>query len=83
MDAHRAAYHGFVEGSIAVSIMCFFVLVALVNFRFSHTLSVFSGFAGLIVGVIAVAIGLRAGGKWLPSLVILVLFGLLTAINIS
>ena len=83
MDVHRATYHNFIEGSIAVSIVCFFILVALVNFRFAHSLSVFSGFAGLIVGIITVAIGIRAGGKWIPSLVILVLFGLLTAINIS
>ncbi len=83
MDAHRSTYEGFIKGSVALSIICGFVLVALVSFRFAHTLNVFTGFAGLIVGIVAVLIGARTGGKWLLSVGLLVLFGLITAINVS
>ena len=82
MEAHRGTYENFIKGSVALGLVSGFILVALVNFRFAHTLNVFSGFAGLILGVIAVGIGARAGGRWLPSLGLLVVFGLLTAINI-
>ncbi len=83
MDAHRSTYEGFVKGSIALSLVSAFILVALVSFRFAHTLNVFTGFAGLIIGLIAVAIDVRAGGRWLLSGGLLVLFGLITAINVS
>jgi hypothetical protein len=83
MDAHRSTYEAFIKGSVALSIICGFVLVSLVSFRFAHTLNVFTGFAGLIVGVVAVLIGARTGGKWLLSVGLLVLFGLITAVNVS
>jgi Bacterial aa3 type cytochrome c oxidase subunit IV len=83
MAEHRNTYEGFVKGSIALSLICFFVLVALVSFRFAHTLSVFTGAVGLILGIIAVIIDSRVGGRWLLSLGLLVIFGLITAINVS
>ncbi|MGB3141288.1 MAG: hypothetical protein WBB16_10915 [Aestuariivirga sp.] len=83
MEAHRSTYSAFVTGSIALSLVCAFVLVSLVSFRFAGTLNVFMGFAGLIVGIVAVLIDVRTGGKWLLSLGALVLFGLITAINVS
>ena len=83
MEAHRSTYEGFIKGSVALSIICGFVLVALCSFAFAHTLNVFTGFAGLIVGVIAVLIDARTGGKWLLSIGALVLFGLITAVNVS
>ena len=83
MEEHRKTYEGFIKGSVALSIICGFVLVALCSFAFAHTLNVFTGFAGLIVGVIAVLIDARAGGKWLLSICALVLFGLITAVNVS
>jgi hypothetical protein len=83
MEAHRSTYGGFVTGSIALSLICAFVLVSLVSFRFAGTLNVFMGFAGLIVGIVAVLIDVRTGGKWLLSLGALVLFGLITAVNVS
>ena len=49
----------------------------------AHTLNVFTGFAGLIVGIVAVLIDARTGGKWLLSVGALVLFGLITAVNVS
>jgi hypothetical protein len=57
--------------------------VALVSFRFAHMLNVFTGFAGLILGFIAVAIDARSGSRWFLSLGVLVLFGLITAVNVS
>jgi hypothetical protein len=83
MEEHNRAYEGFVTGSVALSIICGFVLVSLVAFRFAHTLNVFTGFAGLIIGLVAVLIDVRTGGKWYLSGGLLVLFGLITAVNVS
>ena len=83
MEGHRGTYQGFVKGAIVLSLICAFVLVALVAFRFAHTLNVFTGFAGLILGFIAVAIDARTGSRWFLSLGLLVLFGLITAVNVS
>jgi hypothetical protein len=83
MDAHRSTYSAFITGAIALSLICAFVLVALVDFRFAHTLNVFSGFAGLILGIVAVLIDVRTGGRWFLSLGVLVVFGLISAVNVS
>ena len=83
MDEHRSTYEGFVKGSIILSLVSFLILVALVSFRFGQTLNVFVGFAGLIVGFIAVAIDARIGSRFFLSLGVLVMFGLITAINVS
>ena len=83
MDEHTSTYEGFIKGSVALSIICGFVLVALCSFAFAHTLNVFTGFAGLIIGTIAILIDVRTGGKWYLSLGALVLFGLITAVNVS
>ncbi len=83
MEEHRSTYRGFVKGAIVLSLICGFVLVALVAFRFAHTLNVFTGFAGLILGLIAVAIDARTGSRYFLSLGLLVLFGLITAVNVS
>lgn len=83
MGEHHATYAGFMKGAIVLGILCFFILVALVDFRFAHTLNVFTGFVGLILGTIAVLIDARAGNRWYLSGGLLVLFGLITAINIS
>ena len=83
MEEHRSTYKGFVKGAIVLSLVSALVLVALVCFRFAHTLNVFTGFAGLILGGIAVAVDARAGSRWFLSLGVLVLFGLVTAINVS
>ncbi len=83
MEEHRSTYEGFVKGAIVLALVSFFVLVALVSFRFAHTLNVFTGFAGLTLGFIAVAIDARTGSRWFLSLGVLVLFGLITAVNVS
>jgi hypothetical protein len=83
MEEHRSTYQGFVKGAIVLSLVSALVLVALVCFRFAHTLNVFTGFAGLILGFAAVAIDARAGSRWFRSLGVLVVFGLITAINVS
>lgn len=82
-EDHKSTYEGFLKGSVGLALLCFYVLVALVCFRFSPTLNVFFGFAGLIVGAISVAIDARTGGRWFLSGGILVLFGLLVAFLIS
>ena len=83
MEEHTSTYEAFIKGSVALSIICGFVLVALCSFAFAHTLNVFTGFAGLIVGVIAVLIDARTGGKWYLSAGALILFALITAVNVS
>jgi hypothetical protein len=83
MEEHRKTYEAFITGAVALSLICGFVLVALVDFRFDPGHNVFTGFAGLILGVIAVLIGARMGGKWLFPLGLLVAFGLFSAVMVS
>ena len=83
MEAHRDTYKGFIKGAIVLSLVSGFVLVALVAFRFGQSLNVLTGFLGLVLGLIAVAIDFRVGSRWFLSLGLLVLFGLITAINVS
>lgn len=84
LDAHRRTYSAFIRGSVALGIVCAYVLVALSSFAFGKSLSVFIGFAGLIIGCIAVTIDARSGSqRWLLSIGILVLFGLITAVNVG
>ena len=62
----------------------FFILVGLCNFAFAQTAGLFMGFAGIIVGLIALAIDARSGSRtWGLSLILLVAYGLITAINVS
>ena len=83
MAEHKSTYEGFLKGSVGLTLLCLYTLVALACFRFAPTLNVFFGFAGLIVGVITVAIDARTGGKWYLSGGLLVLFGLFVAFLIS
>jgi hypothetical protein len=82
MDEHTNTYEGFLTGSIAIGIICGFIVVALVAFRFMDYLNVFTGFAGIILGCIATLIDVKANGRWLLSGGLLVLFGLFVAINL-
>jgi hypothetical protein len=81
-EDHKETYQGFITGSVALGLICGYVLVSLVAFRFMDSLNVLTGFAGLIVGIIATLIDARAGGKWFLSGGLLVLFGLFVAINL-
>lgn len=82
-EEHARTYQGFVTGSVVMALLSGFVLVALVAFRFIESGNVLLGFAGLIVGAIAVLIDARAGGKWYLSGGILVLYGLLVGYLVS
>ncbi len=83
MEAHRATYQGFLQLSMAGTLHCLFVLVALVTFRFmDYPLNLLVGFGGLIIGSLVILIGLRMGGKWIPSVIVLVVYGLFVANNI-
>ncbi len=80
---HKETYQGFLTGSVALTMICLFVLVALCAFRFMDNLNVLTGFGGLILGIIATLIDVRSGGgKWYTSGVLLVLFGLIVTINL-
>jgi hypothetical protein len=82
-DDHKSTYDGFLTGSVALTMVCLFVLTALCAFRFMDHLNVLTGFAGLILGIIATLIDVRSGGgKWYVSGVLLVLFGLFVAVNL-
>jgi len=83
MAAHQATYNGFLNFSAGGSILCIYVLVALVTFRFmDNPLNLFVGFGGIIIGIVTTLIGLRMGGKWILPVIILVLYGLFVANNI-
>lgn len=84
MEAHRQTYQGFVRGSVAIAIHCFYILVALCCFAFAAKWPVFLGFAGILIGALLIAIDLRSGSKsFLLSVGGLVVFALITAINVS
>jgi hypothetical protein len=81
-EDHKDTYNGFLMGSVALSIVCLFILVALCAFRFMDHLNVFTGFAGIILGVIGTLIDVRSGGKFYVSGVLLVLFGIFVAASV-
>jgi hypothetical protein len=83
MYEHRRTYQGFLKASIALVLISFYVLVALVSFRFADTLNVLIGFVGLALGILAVMIDARAGSRWYLSLGLLAVFALITAINVA
>ena len=84
IDAHQRTYGAFVRGAVVLGIICGFVMVALCSFAIGKALNVFTGFAGLIIGIIAVLIDARSGSqRWLLSLGALVLFALITAANVG
>lgn len=83
-EDHRATYEGFLKGSIALTLWCLFILVALCSVGFASTLPRFMAFAGIIGGTIAILIDMRSGAKaWPLSLGLLAVYGLITAINVS
>jgi hypothetical protein len=83
MDAHRATYEGFLAGTVATSLICLFIVVSLVVFRFmDNPMNVIVGFGGIILGSIATLIGLKAGRNWLIPGVVLALFALFAAANV-
>lgn len=81
--AHQATYSGFIKGSVALSLICAYTLVALAAFAFVSNFNLVLGFGGLIIGILAVLIDLRASGKWYLSGAWLVIFGLITAVAIG
>lgn len=83
LEEHQRTYEGFIKGSVALTLLCLFLLVALVAFRFIGTGNVLLGFGGLIIGTIAVLIDFRAGSKWYLSGGLLVLYGLFIAILVA
>jgi hypothetical protein len=81
---HQDSYKGFVRGILVAILAGAFTLVALVAFAFGRTMPILLGWAILVIGLIAILIDLRSGSKtWRLTLGTLVVFGLLTAINIS
>jgi hypothetical protein len=79
---HKETYEGFLTGSVALTMVCLFILVALCAFRFMDNWNVLTGFAGIIAGIVATLIDVRSGGKWYVSGGLLVLFGIFVAANI-
>ena len=80
MAAHEATYRGFLNGSAGLAIHCLYIIVALVCFRFvDNPLNLVLGFGGILIGLIAILIGLRAGAKWGVSVALLVVYGLIVA----
>lgn len=82
-DEHRSTYDAFIKGSVALTIVCLYILVALVAFAFVNSGNLLLGFGGLILGMIAVLIDARSGGKWYLSGGLLVIYGLITAVAVS
>jgi len=86
MEEHRATYEGFIKGAIALTLISAFTVVALCQFGFGTSISMnfLIGFGGLIAGLIAIIIDVRAkSSKWLLSTGLLIAYGLLVAISIT
>ena len=84
LEEHLRSYRAFLKGVVVVIIASAFTLVALSTFAFGQTMSILLGWAGLVFGALAIIIDLRSETKsWRLSLITLVVFGLLTAINVS
>lgn len=82
-DDHAETYRGFIRGSIALVLGVAYVLVALASVGFGSTLPVFLAFAGIVLGLIAIAVDVRTGStSWGLSLGLLAVFALITAINV-
>ena len=82
-EDHKATYEGFLQFSTAGALVCLFVVVALVVFRFvENPLNIVLGFGGILVGVISSFVALRMGGKWMIPTVLLILNILLVAANV-
>jgi len=82
-DEANRTYAGFIKGAVVLTIFCLYVLVALSAFAFIDKGNVLIGFAGLIIGAIALIIDLRASNNWYISVGWLVIFGLFTAVMVS
>ena len=83
-EEHAKTYDGFIKTSIAGTILCLYVLVALVAFAFvASATNLLVGFGGLIIGILALIIDLRLGSGWKLSVGWLVLYGLLTTVLLA
>lgn len=82
-EEHAKTYDAFIKGAVALTILCLDVLVALVAFAFIANGNLLIGFAGLIIGVLALIVDLRAGNRWYLSVAWLVIFGLITAVFVG
>jgi hypothetical protein len=83
LGAHAHTYEGFLKGSVVLALVCGFILLALINVGFGASMPLFKAFAGLIVGVMGVLIDVRSGGKGLLPVGLLLIFGIITAMNVS
>jgi hypothetical protein len=81
---HFESYRAFLRGVIVVILASAYTLVALCAFSFGQSFSLLLGWLTLLGGLIAILIDLRSGSRtWLLSLIVLLIFGLFTAINVS
>lgn len=78
-EPHKQDYDQFVKLTIATLLAVGFILVTLLSVGFAQSFNVLNGVVGLIIGLISVTLTLMTGGRnWIPSLVLFVLFFLLT-----
>ena len=82
-DEHQRTYDGFIKGAVALTLLCLYVVVALVAFAFISSGNLLVGFGGIIIGMLALIVDLKAGGNWKLSVGWLVIYGLLTAVMVG
>lgn len=79
-EPHKQDYDQFVRLTVATMLAVAFILVALLSVGFAQSYNVLNGVGGLIIGLVSVVLTLMTGGRnWIPSLVLVVLFFLVTA----
>tara|TARA_R110002110_G_scaffold287455_1_gene501910 strand:- start:151 stop:435 length:285 start_codon:yes stop_codon:yes gene_type:complete len=81
-DAHTSTYDAFVRWSTGGTLACLFLLVGLVGFGIGQGVLIYLvATFGMIAGFGASAYGAASKqNSWVPSVVLLVLMGLLTAV---
>jgi hypothetical protein len=84
LEEHQRSYRAFLKGVVVAIVAGAFTLVALSAFAFGQTMPILLGWAVLVFGLLAILIDVRSDSKsWRLSIGTLLVFGLLTAINVS
>ncbi|MGI9372445.1 MAG: hypothetical protein ACR2OJ_08110 [Hyphomicrobiales bacterium] len=85
-EDHKETYEGFIAGCISISLACFFILVCLVINGFSGAGAVINlavSLFGLVLGLVFLAVEVKAGSSFMASTVLLVLYGILAVFMVA
>ena len=85
-EDHKETYEGFIAGCISVSLACFFILVCLVINGFSGSGAIINlsvSLIGLVLGLIFLAVEVKAGSSFMASTVLLVFYAIVAVFMVA